>query len=452
MIHGSRGLAVLVVIAVALGAAPSALAASTGQISGTVTRASGGAAIQEIEVCAFSTSAEEFSAESFGCATTSSSGEYTITGLASGQYDVEFMSPSESEPGYITQYYDGTTSFEDAKAVPVTAGGTALGIDAALEEGGRITGDVTRASGGAPIEGIAVCASAVHGEGFGCAKTKSNGTYTITGLAGGNYDVEFFPSFESGLDFIAQYYNDRSSSKEAEAVPVTAPMTTSNIDAAMQSTSTPPANTTAPVLSGTPIIGSTLLCAPGLWTGKPVPAFSYQWLRSGAPIAGANASSYTVQNADAGGSISCEVTAKNGKGEANARSAGVAIPANPVISPPPPAPKPLITITGSKVLVSGGSATVHIICSDAACAGSGELTVQIVVKHRKGKKTVSRKQTLVLAKGSYSLAAGQGGTLVLRLTAAGRQRLAHVKHDPLAVKLTLSVQGSKTIAKSVTAS
>jgi hypothetical protein len=104
------------------------------------------------------------------------------------------------------------------------------------------------------------------------------------------------------------------------------------------------------------------------------------------------------------------------------------------------------------VLVSGGSATVHIICSDAACAGSGELTVQIVVKHRKGKKTVSRKQTLVLAKGSYSLAAGQGGTLVLRLTAAGKQRLAHVKHDPLAVKLTLSVQGSKTIAKSVTAS
>ena len=223
----------LVVIAVALGAAPSALAASTGQISGTVTRASGGAAIQEIEVCAFSTSAEEFSAESFGCATTSSSGEYTITALASGQYDVEFISPSESEPGYITQYYDDTTSYEGAKAVPVASPGTTSGIDAELEEGGRIAGEVTR-PGGAAIEGITVCASAVHGEGFGCAKTKSNGTYTITGMAGGNYDVEFFPSFESGLDFIAQYYNDRSSSKEAEAVPVTAPMTTSNIDAKLE--------------------------------------------------------------------------------------------------------------------------------------------------------------------------------------------------------------------------
>jgi len=450
MIHGSRGLAVLVVIAVALGAAPSALAASTGQISGTVTRASGGAAIQEIEVCAFSTSAEEFSAESFGCATTSSSGEYTITGLAGGNYDVEFFPSFESGLDFIAQYYNDRSSSKEAEAVLVTAPMTTSNIDAKLEEGARVEGTVTDASTGAALKGVFVCASTGSGEiSLGqCAFTHSNGEYTISGLASGGYKVEF----NASKSYVVQYYNGKSLLAEAEVVSVTAPNTKSGIDAAMQSTSTPPANTTAPVLSGTPIIGSTLLCAPGLWTGKPVPAFSYQWLRSGAPIAGANASSYTVQNADAGGSISCEVTAKNGKGEANARSAGVAIPANPVISPPPPAPKPVVTITGSKVLVSGGSATVHIICSDAACAGSGELTVQIVVKHRKGKKTVSRKQTLVLAKGSYSLAAGQGGTLVLRLTAAGRQRLAHVKHDPLAVKLTLSVQGSKTIAKSVTAS
>ncbi len=540
----------LVVMAVALGAAPSARAASTGQISGRVTNTSS-APIDRIEVCASSASAEDFGPEGFGCESTNSNGEYTITGLASGEYDVEFVSPSESEPGYITQYYQDTPLYEDAKMVLVAAPSTTSGIDAELEEGGRITGAVTRTVGGAAIEGIEVCASAVHGEGFGCAKTKADGTYIISGLAGGDYDVMFFSSFGSGLDFIAQYYNDVSSSKDAEAVvvsapgatpnidakleagarvegrvtdastgtalegvfvcastgsgeislgqcaftnssgeytisglasggykvefnasksyvvqyyngksvlgeaevvSVTAPDTRSGIDAAMQSTSTPPANTTAPVISGTPIIGSTLLCAPGLWTGQPVPTFSYQWLRSGAPIAGANASSYTVQSADAGGGITCAVTAKNGKGEAGARSAAVAIPANPVIFPPPPAPKPVVTITGSKVLVSGGSATVHIICSDAACAGSGELTVQIVVKHRKGKKTVSRKQALVLAKGSYSLAAGQSGTLVLHLTGAGRQRLAHVKRHPLAVKLILSVQGANAIAKSVKAS
>ncbi len=490
---------------------------------------------------------KNFSAESYGCATTRSSGEYTITGLASGQYDVEFISPSESEPGYITQYYDGTTSFEDAKAVLVNAPGTTSGIDAELEEGGRITGEVTRASGGAQIEGIAVCASAVHGEGFGCAKTKSNGAYTITGLASGNYDVEFSSPFEGGLDFVSQYweyrssrseanmvpvaapgttpnidgkleeggriegrvtdastgaalgevfvcastgsgegslgacaltgsngeytisglasgdykvgfdggknyiiqyYNGKSSLSEAEVVAVIAPATKSGIDAAMQSTSTLPANTTLPVVSGTPALGRVLLCVPGLWTGKPAPTFSYQWLRSGVPIAGANATSYTVQSADVGNSLSCQVTAKNAKGEKSARSAGVAIPAIAVISPPP-APKPLITITGSKVVVSGKSATVHIMCSDAACAGSAELSLQIVVKHRKGKKMVQRKETLVLAKGSYSLAVGKSGTLVLRLTAAGKTRLAHVKHHPLTVKLSVSVKDGKTTVKSV---
>jgi hypothetical protein len=99
--------------------------------------------------------------------------------------------------------------------------------------------------------------------------------------------------------------------------------------------------------------------------------------------------------------------------------------------------------------VSGKSATAHIVCGDAACSGSAELTLQITVKRRKGKKTVSRKETLVLAKGAYSLAAGKSGTVVLRLTAAGKQRFAHVKHHPLSVELAVSVAHGQSIVKSV---
>jgi hypothetical protein len=416
-----------------------------GRISGTVTDASTHAAIKGIEVCAFAESVG-----SYKCTTTEPNGGYAIAGLPEGAYDVEFASPfSPFETGldYVTQYWDGKSLASEANTVSVTVGSTMSGIDAQLKEGGRITGKVTSASTGAAIEEAFVCASSGSGEASlgECALTSSSGEYTISALASGSYTVEF----EAGKGYVVQYYNGKASVTEAEEVAVTAPATKSGIDAAMQSVSTAPANTKPPVVSGTPAVGSNLLCAPGLWTGKPAPTFSYQWLRNGAPIAGANAAGYTVQGADVGNSISCQVTAKNSKGEKSATSAAVAIPALPGIPPAPRAPRPLITITGAKIVVSGKSARVHIMCSDAACAGSAELTLQLVVKHRKGKRTVSRKETLVLAKGSYSLAVGKSETVVLRLTAMGRTRLAHVKHHPLAAKLSVSVKGGKTTFETV---
>ncbi len=67
--------------------------------------------------------------------------------------------------------------------------------------------------------------------------------------------------------------------------------------------------------------------------------------------------------------------------------------------------------------------------------------MQVVVRHRKGHRTVSHRQTLVLAKGTFSIAAGQSSAVVLHLTAAGRKQLAHVKPHPLKVKLALSLTG-----------
>jgi hypothetical protein len=58
---------------------------------------------------------------------------------------------------------------------------------------------------------------------------------------------------------------------------------------------------------------------------------AYQWLRDGSEIAGANAGTYTVQEADQGHAIACEVTATNTAGEASAESAPVDVP---VATPP----------------------------------------------------------------------------------------------------------------------
>jgi hypothetical protein len=81
-----------------------------------------------------------------------------------------------------------------------------------------------------------------------------------------------------------------------------------------------PASTERPQVSGTPAVGESLACLHGTWSGAPPPVFEYQWLRDGVSIESATASSYTVESADRGSALSCQVTAKNSAGTADASS------------------------------------------------------------------------------------------------------------------------------------
>jgi hypothetical protein len=84
-----------------------------------------------------------------------------------------------------------------------------------------------------------------------------------------------------------------------------------------------PVNTAAPAITGTPTVGQTLTASTGTWTGSPAPSFAYQWRRNGTDIAGATASTYLLQAADEGATITVRVTATNSQGSAGATSAGV---------------------------------------------------------------------------------------------------------------------------------
>ena len=92
----------------------------------------------------------------------------------------------------------------------------------------------------------------------------------------------------------------------------------------------PPAAITGPVISGTAVVGDTLACSPGLWSGDPT-QYEYQWNRSNIQIAVATAASYTVQATDNDHRLSCTVTAINSGGEIQAESAPVPVsaPAGP---------------------------------------------------------------------------------------------------------------------------
>lgn len=75
-----------------------------------------------------------------------------------------------------------------------------------------------------------------------------------------------------------------------------------------------PVNTAAPAITGTVLVGQTLTCSSGTWTGTGTITYAYQWLRDGAAIAGATSSSYTLVVADANTSLSCRVSATDDEG------------------------------------------------------------------------------------------------------------------------------------------
>jgi len=207
--------------------------AADGSITGQVTAAASKAAIADIEVCAYP-EFEEVGEVLGACATTNAAGEYTVSGLATGEYLVEFFVPYESTLNYLDQYYDDQSSYYEADPVDVTDGATTSGIDAALSPGGEITGKVTSAASNDAIEGIDVCADpTTEGDDERCAVTGANGEYALTGLYSGQYIVSFNVPPYSSLNYVGQYYDDKSSYQEASKVAVTTGSTTPAIDAAM---------------------------------------------------------------------------------------------------------------------------------------------------------------------------------------------------------------------------
>jgi Carboxypeptidase regulatory-like domain len=401
-----------------------------GKISGTVTDVHGNP-LPDIEVTASSEASGVVSA------TTEAAGKYTLAGLAQGSYTVSFYPAFELN--FVPQYYNAAASFLEATPVLVKEEKTTE-ITTELQVGGEISGRVTDAATHKPLADYGVYAENARGFDFfgGFADTNANGEYTIVGLGSGAYNLEFFPESEGGTEYIAQTDN---------GVGVTQGSTTSGINVALVPKA--PNNTNAPVASGTPAVGQMLSCSTGSWTGEPKPAYTYTWLSNGNAIAGETGSTYVVQPAEQSYGISCKVTATNKHGKASATSNTLNVP------PPPPPPPPAIVVSTSKLVASHGVAPVLVGCTVAApCKGSIEVTEQIVVKSRRpGKhgrrKTVSRKVTVVLATGSFSLAPGQSATIDLSLTVQGRRALAKARRHRLSGKLLASVTGGPSVLKPV---
>jgi len=102
---------------------------------------------------------------------------------------------------------------------------------------GSITGRVTAAGTGQPIAGICASASQIGGPAVTSAKTGSDGTYTISGVAPGRYHLKFHDCTNNA--FADQFFNNKSDNLSADVLTVAAGKTLSGINAVMTRTSTP---------------------------------------------------------------------------------------------------------------------------------------------------------------------------------------------------------------------
>jgi hypothetical protein len=422
---------------------------SAGELAGKVTDASSKAPIAGIEVCAYEYEPSETSlAEGLveDCARTGPAGEYAISGLPPGEYIVEFTDAPESDLNYVTQYYRAKAAASEATPLSLPALTTIYNIDAELDAGGRLAGEVRNASTGAAVGEILVCAHLTQGEAGGCAVTDSTGEYTITGLAAGRYVVEFI-SAPGG--YLTQYYDDSYLASEAQPVTVAVNATTADIDAAiLPGTFKAPVALAAPTVSGTAGVGGTLSCSSGSWSANPPPNFAYAWLLDGTPIPSANESAYTVQGADVGHSLSCEVQASNEvasrKGVGRAISPPVAIAnGSPVAvgtngaAKQAATPSAVVLLDTSKMHVSSRhTIRVPLRCERARCQGSVELLAQVAGR-------------VLLARGSFALAAGHSAIVTLRFTRAGVERFAHANTNRLKTRLVVFVRGGQTRTSTV---
>ena len=158
--------------------------ATTGSIAGTVVLDGTGASVGGLCVDAWVTNRSGLGA------TTSASGSFAIANLPPGAYRVLFYGCGATRGDYVEEFYQDAT-FATATLVQVTAGGVAT-LSASVVRAGKISGTVTADGTGAPLPGMCVSASSANPPVFDSGyATAADGTYTIGGLPGGSYAIQF---------------------------------------------------------------------------------------------------------------------------------------------------------------------------------------------------------------------------------------------------------------------
>ena len=198
------------------------------RISGTVTGPDDSTPLASVSVSAWAFDGAFWNTTAIGTST-DGDGNYSLGGLEPGTYRVSF---NGSFFGYAPEFYDDAADVFSATDIVVPATTTVFGIDASLSAGASLAGTVTGPDELTPLPDIQVTAYYPSGLGWSgqIVSTDSSGSYTIQGLAPGDYRIEFR---DPAGNYIAEYYDDRPDLTSALDVTLAGGATVTGLDASL---------------------------------------------------------------------------------------------------------------------------------------------------------------------------------------------------------------------------
>ncbi len=233
-VSGVRFAFLALVLCAAFLVVPSVAFAADGHITGKVVDDAYKAPLEGISVVAYRYDpAEPTFMDWVGDTLTEADGTYALD-VAPGQIVVEFVQYPPNV--YLSEFYNGTRDWASATRITLGSGATVSNINASLGLGATISGKVTDQATGEALEGIRVTAN--FDEDNNCeAFSRTDGTYEITGLPSGTFQVLFNdigdtdPSRQSV--YVSEWYNNVTSYASATNIVLTAPASRTGVDAAL---------------------------------------------------------------------------------------------------------------------------------------------------------------------------------------------------------------------------
>jgi len=156
--------------------------------------------------------------------TTATDGTFSLTGLPTGMYKVEFI-----KYNLASNWFDGHRTYDSADWVSVTAGNTTSGVNGSLLGALVVSGTVTDEQAvGIPRVKVSAYDVATSTPLSPTSVTDSLGNYTLNSLSPGNTRI-YFDSFGTG--YFPEWWDDKKAMAEANAINLVPGVAYPNIDA-----------------------------------------------------------------------------------------------------------------------------------------------------------------------------------------------------------------------------